>query len=459
MKQRGEEMKVYFGIDIGGHEHWIHFIDDQKRTLVEKLVISDDLEGYEKLVSALRKLISKYPDAEFRGGAEATGIYWRNLFFYFQRVLPEVKLTLINPLQTKRFKDLELKRIHTDAADCKNIARYMATIKPEPTRLTDHKMVDLCELTRYRKIKLKEYSVYRNHLHKYLKIAFPELCGRIKRFSGLKYLAVISRYPTAGRVKEAEEEELAACRYGKRNYHVGIKTARKIKELSLKSVASSVGEGVGFSIQSMAANLLRLQGEIDAFNAKIEQLYNESPATTLTTIPGIAGLSAAVIESEIKNISRFKHPKKLVGYIGAYPQLRQSGVSFNPHPRMTHKGNRYLNQAIYMCVLNAISPNAADNTIKHYYYRLISSGKNRMVAIGSCMRKMIHIVYAILVTGKNYRPDYEFPKGSYEVRFIDRKTANFLKEDEISDCPTVVAIKYKTGREKKAAPKAFNCSS
>ena len=262
---------------------------------------------------------------------------------------------------------------------------------------------------------------------------------------------MLSRYPTSRAVRRASLEELAACRYVKKQYKVGVKTAGEIQCLARKSAASSVGPGIGFAIQSLAANLLRLQGEIEAFNEKIEELYDLSPATKLTTIPGIAGLSAAVIESEIKSISRFSTAKRLVGYIGAYPELRQSGVSSNPHPKMTHKGNRYLNQAIYMCVLNAISPTAEDNTIKHYYYHLISTGKNRMVSIGSCMRKLIYIIYAILVSGKPYRPDYEFPEGSFEVRFIDRKTGAFLKENQISACPTVVPIKCKR-RKKETAP-------
>ena len=171
--ERGGEMKIYFGIDIGGHEHTVHFLDEQKRPVRDDLSIPDDVEGYDRLVSEVRELEEKYPGSEFHGGAEATGIYWRNLFFYFQRALPEVKLSLINPLQTKRFKELELKRIHTDVADCRSIARFMATFRVEPTHLADEHMADLCELTRYRKVKLKEYSRYRNYLHRYLKIAFP----------------------------------------------------------------------------------------------------------------------------------------------------------------------------------------------------------------------------------------------------------------------------------------------
>ncbi len=61
--------------------------------------------------------------------------------------------------------------------------------------------------------------------------------------------------------------------------------------------------------------------------------------------------------------------------------------------------------AVYMCVLSAVSPKAADNPIKHMCWRRVAQGKERMVAIGSCMRKMNHIIFGILMSGKL------FPKG------------------------------------------------
>jgi len=448
-------MKIYFGIDVGGHSHTVHFMDGSKRQLMPELVISDDVDGYDELVARLRELRQRYPGAEIHGGAEATGIYWRNLFFYLKRALPWVKMTLVNPLQTRRYRDLQLRRTKTDRQDSQLVAMYLATFEPAETELPDEHLADLCELVRYRRVKLKEYSRYRNYLHKYLKQAFPELCGKVRRMSGLRILAVLSRYPTAGHVRRASVAEIARLRYGKRCWRVGRATAVQLKKLAERSAASYVGPGVGFTIQSLAANLLRLREETIAFEEKIDELYCKNPATKLITIPGIAGLSAAVIESEVKNISRFKTAEDLVGYAGAYPEIRQSGVSSNPKPRMTHKGNRYLNQTIYMCVLNAISPRAPESAIKHYYYRLIASGKDRMVAIGSCMRKLLHIIHAILTTGKPYRVDYEFPVGTFQVRFVDRKTARYLTEDEISTSTTVIPIKYKG---KVTAPKVLKDS-
>jgi len=135
--------KVFFGIDIGGKSHNVHFIDEKKRPLCKDLVIDDDIVGYHQVIEAIRRLKEKHPGASFHGGAEATGIYWRNLFFFFQNELPDVPLSLINPLQTKKFKDLELDRVKTDATDARSIARYTATFEPEAAPSVPEYLADL----------------------------------------------------------------------------------------------------------------------------------------------------------------------------------------------------------------------------------------------------------------------------------------------------------------------------
>ncbi|MDI6874016.1 MAG: transposase [Actinomycetota bacterium] len=109
----------------------------------------------------------------FHGGAEEGGIYWRNIFSFFRRTMPWAKLSLLNPLQTRRFKELELHRVKTDAEDARTIARFVATFEPEPAPDLPSEYLDLCELCRFRKLKASEHARYLNHLHKYLKQAFP----------------------------------------------------------------------------------------------------------------------------------------------------------------------------------------------------------------------------------------------------------------------------------------------
>ncbi len=434
---------IYFGIDIGGYSHRIHFIDEKMRPLTDDLVITDDIEGYEQLIEFLVKIRKKHPSATLHGGAEATGIYWRNLFSFFNKEVPWVELSLLNPLQVRRFKDLNLERVKTDSTDARIIARYVATMKPEPADPVPDHLADLQELCRYRKSMAKEHSRYANRLHKYLKLAFPELCGKVKSNSGLRYLAILCRFPTSSDISTARVDRIASVRVGEKKWKVGENFARQMRDLARKSSASRTGPGIGFALKSVAANILRLREEMEAVEEKIDELYSECPASPLTTVPGISPLSAAIIESEIKNVARFPSAKKLNGYVGAYPELYESGKSKLSSPKMTKKGNRYLNQTIYMCVLVQVSPKSSDNPIKHYYWRKVAQGEERMVAIGSCMRKLVNLIYGILTSGKPFDPEYEFRNGDFDVRFVDRENGCVVPEEEAVVSDTVVAIRWK----------------
>lgn len=436
--------KIAIGVDIGAYNHSICVMDANARQVYDELFIEESRSGYSQLDNFLRGLLARFEGCEFHLGAEATGVYWRNLFHFLHKEFKQVKLSLINPLQTKRFFQMNLVKTKTDKVDSRLIANYVAINNPQESKLFEHEMEDLSEICRYRKIKLKEYSRYRNYLHKYLKESFPEVLPRLKRFSGKKELAVLTKYPTAKDIRQAEASDIANITYTQRNWKVGTAFAEEIKKQAASSIGCYQGPGVRFSIQSLAANCLRLQAEIEAFNQKIEEIYGKNPSSALVSLPGIGALSAAVIESEIKSIHRFDSPKKLVGYVGCYPEIRQSGTSNLKTPKMTHKGNRYLNTTIFMCVLNSIAPNSGDNIIKSTYYRMISSGKDKMVAMGSCMRKLTHLIFVMLKTQKRYDPDYEFKRSAFDVALIDRRTGlNWDLSKKLTGKSPVVPIRIK----------------
>ena len=54
---------------------------------------------------------------------------------------------------------------------------------------------------------------------------------------------------------------------------------------------------------------------------------SDERASLLMTIPGVAELLALTLAAEIGDISRFPSPRKLVGYAGLAPRVKQSGQS------------------------------------------------------------------------------------------------------------------------------------
>jgi transposase len=79
----------------------------------------------------------------------------------------------------------------------------------------------------------------------------------------------------------------------------------------------------------------------------------------LQTVPGIAWVLGYTIAAEIGDITRFASPRKLTGYTGLCPKVRQSGSSDRRGP-LAKNGPRYLRWALL---------EAATNAVKHPVYR------------------------------------------------------------------------------------------
>lgn len=67
----------------------------------------------------------------------------------------------------------------------------------------------------------------------------------------------------------------------------------------------------------------------------------------IQSIPGIGEKIAATIISEIGEIERFNHPKKLVAFSGLDPHIFESGTFKGTYNRITKRGSSRLRQALY----------------------------------------------------------------------------------------------------------------
>jgi len=152
-----------------------------------------------------------------------------------------------------------------------------------------------------------------------------------------------------------------------------------------------------------------LNEQIKQVEGEIEQLADDNDEhreqiELLVSIPGISTTTAAKVLAEIPDVSSFPQARHLASYAGLCPRQHQSGTSVRKKSRLSKTGNPYLRQAFYMpavCVLRGNNP-----LLQPLVERMRSEGRKPIVIIGAVMRKLLHIVYGVLKTGKPYDPDY-----------------------------------------------------
>ena len=122
----------------------------------------------------------------------------------------------------------------------------------------------------------------------------------------------------------------------------------------------------------------------------------------LKSIPGIGHLTASVLLAELGDISRFNDVREVVAYVGLNPQQKQSGHS-NYVSGISKMGRPQLRAALYMPALVAVKHNP---NLAVFYDRLIKTGLKPKQAVVAVMRKLLHLAYGILKSGKPFDINY-----------------------------------------------------
>jgi len=160
-------------------------------------------------------------------------------------------------------------------------------------------------------------------------------------------------------------------------------------------------------IGSIDTVLETLEAELEATRKAIGNHTDKHPdlksrADLLSTIPGIGKASIAHLLVALSGHHGFTSAKQVVAFAGLAPALRQSGQwSGNTH--IAKSGDALLRKALYMPALCALRFNPA---IRAFSQRLKANGKNGKAVACAAMRKLIHIAFGVLKSGKPFDPNY-----------------------------------------------------
>jgi transposase len=160
-------------------------------------------------------------------------------------------------------------------------------------------------------------------------------------------------------------------------------------------------------IQSINTVLETLEAELEATRKAIQDHIDNHPdlkqrGDLLSSIPGIGDASVAHLLIALSQHHGFSHAKQVVAFAGLAPSLRQSG-QWTGTTHIAKNGDALLRKALYMPALCALRFNPA---IRTFCQRLKANGKNGKAIACAAMRKLIHIAFGVLKSGKPFDPNY-----------------------------------------------------
>lgn len=169
----------------------------------------------------------------------------------------------------------------------------------------------------------------------------------------------------------------------------------------------------GVSLADVRASIDAVLAQLDAQIAHVQQLIRDhldrhpglrAQRELLTTIPGIGDATAAVLIAELFD-KPYASARQAAAFAGLVPRLVESGT-LRGRSRLSKIGPGRLRKALYFPAVAALRWNP---TIRAVRIRLHAAGKPPMVIIGAAMRKLIHLAFGVLKSGKAYQPTCAHP--------------------------------------------------
>ena len=120
----------------------------------------------------------------------------------------------------------------------------------------------------------------------------------------------------------------------------------------------------------------------------------------LDSIPGLGERTIAVLLAYCAN-EHFDNARQFVAFAGLSVRIHESGSSVRAKPRLSKVGHAPLRRALYMPAMVALYKTDWGRAFRE---RLAAHGKAPKIIIGAMMRKLAHVAFGVLKSGKPFDP-------------------------------------------------------
>lgn len=150
-----------------------------------------------------------------------------------------------------------------------------------------------------------------------------------------------------------------------------------------------------------------LQKQYDAVWTDIEQCVKEHEALRkdfklMCSIPGIGKKTAVMALAELGDLRTWRR-EELASYAGLYPKQYASGSSVLRRPTLARGGGYRIRKALF---LPACSHARLNTPLAQWRKKLLEKNKAKKSTIAALMRKLLLLMRAVVVSGKDYDPQY-----------------------------------------------------
>jgi transposase len=389
------------GIDIGKETHYARAFDCRGIELSKLLRFSNTNQGYEDLENWMQGIMKEYRKTEAIVGFEPTGHYWFTLGDHLQR--KGHRLGIVNPFHVKCTRELDdNSQTKNDKKDPKTIAMLVKDGRYRDVYIPEDLYQELREAVSERERLVEQIIGLSNQVIRWLDIRFPEFNKIFKDWSGIAAWLTLRYYSTPVNVVNAGASGIIST-WRKEMKRPSLKKAEKLVKFALESIGRTAGSEASIAaLQNLLTQYEMVLKQKEDIEKLMQELLMKVPnASKLIDIKGIGMVTAAVIISEIGDISRFEDPRQIQKMAGLSLRENSSG-KHKGKTTISKRGRKRLREGLFRAIITMLATN---QEFRMLHQRNIAREKNplkKMESIIALCGKLIRVIFAILTKGNDY---------------------------------------------------------
>jgi len=336
-------------------------------------------------------------------GYEPTGPYGEPLTHFIRK--KKVKLIQINPMHTKRVKELDGNSPNkTDQKDPKVIAdiielgHALTIVQPEGSA------AELRRLTHARERAMRRRTAIFNQLQDLVFVIFPEFSQVFKDVKTRSARFLLENCPTPEDIIKYKLKNLTITLRKVSRGQLGEERARELYAAAKSSVGVREGrQSILFEIKEILSIIETTESFVTEIEKEMSHHLEKIPYSKfILSIKGIGDITVAGLIGEVGDFREYKTISEILKFAGLDLFEISSGIHKGQR-RISKRGRSLMRKLLFFASINVVHKGG----IMHEYYQgCLARGMLKMKALTAVSRKLLGVIFALVRDHSEYIGNY-----------------------------------------------------
>jgi len=316
-----------------------------------------------------------------------------------------IRITVMNPLFIKQSGGGSIRKVKTDKADARKIAKYALDNWVDLREYTPmeaiREQLKLC--SRQYNLYMKNVVALQNNLISLTDKVFPgvnELFSSPDRADGsqkwVDFVMTFWHCECINLVSETAFTERYRKWCKRKGYHFSEKKAVELYMDSMRHITTlPKNSNTKLLITTAAKELASAKATLAVMRTEMDRLAQQLPEyETVRAMYGVGEKTAPQLMAEIGDVRRFPRRSSIVSFAGVDPAVDESGKHVSKSNPTTKRGSPYLRKTLYQIVCTYLRKAPADEPVYQFLDKKRAEGKPYFVYMTAAQNKFLRIYYA-----------------------------------------------------------------